>query len=163
MEKNTKIFDYLTSIGFTKQPVRIPSDTKETIKRDFYIVKDKSNLIFKLLNKVFPIKYSIERPDKSDWFKYESDSILIELNLKPESKETINNMIFSYSDFNHSHLIIDVYLNFRNPNSCDQPDTYSFDIYLDSTDDFIEIIKYNLMKIPTLKERIRETKLSSIL
>lgn len=163
MKEITKIIDYLTSIGFTKQPVRIPLNTKETIKRDFYIVvKDKSNLIFKLLNKVFPIKYSIERPDKSEWFKYEGESILIEINVRPESKETIKNMFFSYSNFNFSHLIIDVYLNFGKT-SASSPSPYSFDIYLESTDDFIEIMEYNLMEVPTLKERIRESKLSSIL
>lgn len=174
-----KISNYLLSLGFEIQPVRVPMNSKEQIKRDMYlIINDKSKTIFNFLNKHFPVKYSKERPDKSIWFIFRDRSGKpIEICVKPESKETIKNMEFLYSDFNFSHYIIDVLLSgiwipsplsgnkMLHPSTAatNQNDSFSLDIYLEKDIDFIKILEYNLMKVPSLQSIIRDNKLSNII
>jgi len=161
-----KISNYLVSLGFEIQPVRVPMNSKEQVKRDMYlIVNDKSKTIFNFLNKHFPVKYSKERPDKSIWFIFRDRSGKpIEICVKPESKETIKNMEFLYSDFNFSHYIIDVFLSdIWTPSFPNQNDSFSLDIYLEEDINFTEIVEYHLMKVPSLQSIIRDNKLSNII
>lgn len=160
-----KISNYLLSLGFEIQPVRVPMNSKEQIKRDMYlIVNDKSKTIFNFLNKHFPVKYSKERSDKSIWFIFRDSGKPIEICVRPESKETIKNMEFIYSDFNFSHYTIDVLLSdIWIPSPPNQNDSFSLDIYLEKDIDFIKILEYNLMKVPSLQSIIRDNKLSNII
>lgn len=64
-----KISNYLLSVGFEVQAVRVPLNSKEQIKMGVYsMINDKSKSIFNFLNNHFPVKYSKERKDKSICF-----------------------------------------------------------------------------------------------
>ena len=90
----SKVTEYLQSLGFKLQPCSIPLNDKEYFKRFFYLSIRRGSL-FSLINKLFPIKFKSERDDKSIWFVLRNDEgrTLIEIELKPKSDEHIRSML----------------------------------------------------------------------
>jgi len=163
MEK--EVIDYLTGLGFEIQPCSVPLNDKEYFKRDLFVmIGRKSNFLFRLLRKWFPIKYKSEREDKSIWFILRDEitrKSIYEIELKPSSDEHIRSMRFHYDNFDYSKWTLRV---------CSGP---SF-AFLDGDDFFylygdpdqgspIEEIEYHFNQIPELKQLIRQKKLELVL
>lgn len=83
---------YLIELGFNEVPCRIPSSNWQHFKRNIYIrIERRNKFIFKLFEKYFPIRYKKERFDRSIWFEYDEQKIVISI-IPP--RITILNYVF---------------------------------------------------------------------
>jgi hypothetical protein len=156
MNEIYKIVDYLSTLGFVVNPCLIPKDGWERFKMD-YIASKKSS-IFKFIIKKFPLQYLDERPEKSIWLGLKQNKrTIVEIELKPKSKAyPAGFMTFEYDKFDFTEWKVNL--------MCDGK-SESFFLYMNNHDydECIEEIEYHFIRVPILKEIIRDKKLEAIL
>jgi len=160
-----EVIDYLTGLGFQIQPCSVPLNDKECIKRNLLImIRHKSEFLFRLLIKWFPIKFKSERDDKSIWFILRDEvtkKSVYEIEFKPKSDEHIESMRIHYDNFDYSEWTLRVC---SGPAFAFLPGDDFFYLYDDPEQgNHIEEIEYHFNQIPELKQLIRQKKLEIVL
>lgn len=149
--------------GFETVPCSIPRNSFQYLKRNVYLWiynKVSQKLFFFLRDKVSPIKYLNERPEKEIWFRYRGDSgrVEFEIEVKPIQPD-----ISIYTTDIKGIFKPDI-----------NGDNYKVKIYPDLSDcehrtfpmnskTGIKSMNAHLSDFPVLKQKLRENKLSNIL
>lgn len=157
MQTIQSVVEHITKVyGFELVSPSIPRNLFQHIKRDFYlfILYKVSERLFYFLREVSPIKFILERPDKSIWFRKRIyGKTISELEIIPIPPEQA-----IYNNYKHPLKIINGEGNFRvrfyhnNPN--DYKDNFQISLY-DATGG----IDSYFSEIPELKALLRDYKL----
>jgi len=159
----------------------VPRNDLQYHKMNFYLfIKYRiSERLFLFLRKISPIKYEVERPDKSIWLRKRMDDELCEIEINPIPPEAAIYQTHTYRPPNSgwTRNAVD-YDGFYKPQHSGNykvrmylppktlPPKYMNDNYMTFNINLItgiQTIDYFFIKVPDLKEQLRDYKLLSLL
>lgn len=148
--------------GFEMVPCSIPSNHFQYLKRNFYLwVKNKISvrLFYFLRDKVSPIRYLDERPNKEIWLKYRpNDRTECEIEISPipiESSIYVSDSKgISKPDINGDNFSVTIRHSYGE---------FGHMPFLMNSNTGIECINAHLSDLPVFKQKLREYRLNNIL